>query len=81
MGVDRATADAIQTLEFSGCPKVVALNPQVQSTQWEDQGDKSRRRKGDDDQCKNGCGALSVNVPAVETVENGPAAVVGKGFE
>lgn len=80
MGVDRATANAVQTLEFAGSPEVVALNPQIQTTQWEDQGDESRCGKGDDDQCKNGCDALSVNVPNVEHVEEGPVAVVGEGF-
>ena len=77
MGIDRASADAVQTLEFARSPEVVALNPQVQTTQWEDQGDESRRCKGNDDQCEDCCDSLLAGIPNVEHVEAGPAAVVG----
>jgi hypothetical protein len=55
VGVDRASADAVQTLEFAGSPEVVALDPQVQATQWEDQGDESRRGKRNDNQREDCC--------------------------
>ena len=52
MRVDRAAADAVQSLELSRCSEIVLLDEDVHGTQRHDQGSERRRDKRDDDQSK-----------------------------
>lgn len=52
MSVDGASANAVQPLELPRSPEIVALDPQVESAQWNDQCDKNRRGIRNDDQCE-----------------------------
>ena len=73
MGIDRASADAVQAFEFTGSPEVVALDPQVQTAQWENKGDEGRRRKRNDAQREDSCNSLLADVL---NAKGGPAPVV-----